>query len=171
MPYEGDLLNQCGLIQTDFSTSFIVAVSGDGPNICGHLLIYASKSGCYFHAVGDPDSSGIGKMRGYPRYLLDSGYRRYLQETGKTELRRLKVTIPNPRGAALYLERLMSEPWTWGVLPNNCVAFVEEVIRAGGGSWGSYSNCPTIATADTLTVRIASFLSGLEGSIYSAYGM
>jgi hypothetical protein len=35
MAYEGDILNACGLIQIDFSETYVVAVSGDGPNICG----------------------------------------------------------------------------------------------------------------------------------------
>jgi hypothetical protein len=33
MAYEGEILNQCGLIQLDFSATCIVAVSGDGPNV------------------------------------------------------------------------------------------------------------------------------------------
>lgn len=41
MSYSGEILDQCGLIQIDCSQVAVVAVSGDGPNICGHLLLYA----------------------------------------------------------------------------------------------------------------------------------
>ncbi|MGI0014900.1 MAG: helix-turn-helix domain-containing protein, partial [Nitrososphaera sp.] len=50
-----------------------------------------------------------------------------------------------------------------GVIPNNCVSFVEEVIKAGGGTWSSYSNCPDLATQDTVSERIQRFLGQMEG--------
>lgn len=164
MPYHGEILNACGVIDVDFSDVDVVAVSGDGPNVCGHLLIHSSgrQGGYYFHVTD---------IRGNPRYMSDSGYRRYLNESGKAELRRLPVNLPKPTDALNYLEGLMAEKWTWLVLPHNCVAFCEEVIRAGGGTWGSYSNCPTVATAETLSERIARFLAGLQGAIYNAYGV
>jgi len=65
----------------------------------------------------------------------------------------------------------MANKWTWLVVPNNCVAFVEEVIKAGGGTWSSYSNCPDVATQDTISVRIQRFLGQLEGEIYHLYGV
>jgi hypothetical protein len=64
----------------------------------------------------------------------------------------------------------MAKKWTWAILPNNCVAFVEEVIKAGGGKWSSYSNCPDIATQDTISVRIQRFMGTLESEIYKLYG-
>jgi hypothetical protein len=92
MTYEGEILNSCGLIDVDFSETSIVAVSGDGPNICGHLLINAAgRGGYYFQVAG---------LHEYPRYMNDSGYRRYLREAGKTELRRRKVELPNPGNAS-----------------------------------------------------------------------
>ena len=104
-------------------------------------------------------------------YMNYSGYRRYLKETGKSELRRKKIELPNPSGSLLYIERLLSEKWTWAVLPHNCVSFVEAVIEAGGGSWGSYSNCPALATADTVSDRIQSFYNWMENGIYNLYGV
>jgi hypothetical protein len=164
MAYHGEILDQCGLINIDCSTIAVVAVSGDGPNLCGHLLIYTGpgRGGYYFH---------VAELRGYPRYMNEAGYQRYLRETGKTELRRRYLSLPNPQGALLYLEGLMANTWTWLVLPNNCVAFVEEVIKAGGGKWSSYSNCPAVATADTIPERAQSFLGQLEGEIYRLYGV
>src|SRR5262249_151641 len=81
----------------------------------------------YFQvATGDQ----LGGLRGYPRYMTEQGYRQYLREAGKTELRRVRVDIPNPQGAYLYLEQLMSERWIWAVLPNNCVPFCDDAIAA-----------------------------------------
>jgi hypothetical protein len=172
MAYEGEILNACGMIQLDFSDAYVVAVSGDGPNICGHLLFYAPNGGgYYFHATGDPTAKGLKQAVGYPMYMNDSGFRRYLKETGKRELRRRKIELPNPSGAEIYVERLLSDHWLWAVLPHNCVAFVEEVIKAGGGTWGSYSNCPALATADGVSDRIQSFYRWMNSGIYNLYGV
>ena len=164
MAYSGEVLNQCGAINIDCSEIAVVAVSGDFPNPCGHLLLYTGKNnnGYYFH---------VAELRGYPRYMNQMGYKRYLKEAGKSEIRRRYLSLPDPNGALLYLENLMSCQWTWGGIPNNCVAFVEEVIQAGGGTWGSYSNCPAIATQETIPSRINRFLVQLEGEIYNLYGI
>jgi hypothetical protein len=57
------------------------------------------------------------------------------------------------------------------VLPNNCVAFVEDVIGAGGSTWASYSNCPAVATAPTIAGQIQAFFNGLQNDIYRQYGV
>lgn len=162
MIYEGEELNACGIINTDFSQVEAVAVSGDGPNVCGHLLLYNPKGGIYFHVAG---------LRAFPRYMTDGGFKRYLSETGKTELRRRRLDLPNPSGAYIYMESLLAEKWTWGVLPNNCVAFVEEIIKAGGGNWYSMSNCPAVAITDDLSERMGRFYQQMENDIYSLYGV
>jgi hypothetical protein len=169
--YEGEILLGCGLIQPDFTDTYVVAVTGDGPNVCGHLLVYDRRAGYYFHAVGDPSGTGLGKVVGYPMYLDDAGYQRYLASTGKSELRRRRIELPNPAGARGYVEARLSGTWLWGVLPHNCVAFVESVIAAGGGSWGSYSNCPAIAVSDSIEDRIGRFSSWLESGVYELYGV
>ena len=164
MSYSGEILNQCGLIEIDCSRVAVVAVSGDGPNICGHLLLHAGprRGGYYFH---------VAELHGYPRYMNEAGYRRYLREAGKTEIRRRYLSLPDPGAALSYLEGLMANTWTWLVVPNNCVAFVEEVIAAGGGTWSSFSNCPDLATQDTISERINRFLNQLEGEIHNLYGV
>ena len=48
-------------------------------------------------------------------YMTEAGYRQYLSETRKRELRRRALSLPNPSGAYLYLEGLLSEKWTWAV--------------------------------------------------------
>jgi hypothetical protein len=175
MPYEGEILYACGLIKLDFSETWIVAVSGDGPNVCGHLLLYAASAGYYFHVTGDPAGRGLARIRGYPMYMTDIGYSRYLVETGKRELRRRKINLPRPTGATLYIEGLLAEKWTWGVLPHNCVDFVEEVVKAGGGDWSSYSNCPAVAITDDVSERIQNFFNSMENmvesDIYRLYGV
>ena len=164
MGYHGDVLDACGLFNIDCSTIAVVAVSGDGPNVCGHLLLYTGPEGAghYFH---------VAEFHGHPRYMSEAGYHRYLRESGKTEIRRRYLTLPRPNGARLYLENLMSQSWTWLVLPNNCVAFVEEVIRAGGGDWSSYSNCPDLATQEAVSTRVERFMGQLESEIYRMYGV
>ena len=116
----------------------------------------------YFH---------VAEVYGVPRYMSEQGFQRYLKENGKTEIRRRYIELPNPEGANLYLENLLANTWTWLVLPNNCVAFVEEVIHAGGGTWSSYSNCPTIATQDSIGERANRFMSQFESEIYRMYGV
>jgi hypothetical protein len=81
-----------------------------------------------------------------PRYMDEGGYRRYLKEAKKKELRRDKITITKPEAAQMKLEELLSRDWTWGVLPHNCAAFVEEILAAGGSNAGTYSNCPAHET-------------------------
>ncbi|MGF6934289.1 hypothetical protein OKW41_003428 [Paraburkholderia sp. UCT70] len=159
MSYEGEVLDACGVVNVDFSKTSVVAVSGDGPNVCGHLLLYAdSRGGFYFQVAG---------LKDYPRYLDLGGYGRYLKESGKVELIRRPVDIPDPNGALLKLEELMSKSWTWWVLPHNCVAFCEDVITAGGGTWGSYSNCPAIAT----DAYLQNAYDWLVNGIYGIYGV
>lgn len=171
MAYEGDVMTVCGLVQFDFKTTSIVAVSGASWNQCGHLLVHsAAGGGLYFHAVGDPDGRYIvGKIRGFPRFMSDANYRRYLKENGKRELRRRSVHLKNPLGATSYVERALAAKWTWGVLPNNCVAFVESVIQAGEGEWYSYTNCPVIATEDTVKERLQRFFQNMENAIRTQY--
>lgn len=164
MAYDGEILDQCGAVEMDCSKVAVVAVSGAGPNVCGHMLIATGLAGnmMYFH---------VAVVRGNPKYMSDAGFRRYLKENGKSEIRRRVLALPDPSGAALYLEELMAGTWTWGALPNNCVAFVEEVIAAGGGEWSSYSNCPAAAITDSVEQRATRFLTQLESEIYRAYGV
>jgi hypothetical protein len=173
MAYEGDVMTVCGLVQFDFKSTSIVAVSGASWNQCGHLLVHSEAAGgLYFHVAGDAQSPTlIGKIHAYPRYMNDANYRRYLKENGKRELRRRSVTLRNPRGAEAYVERALAEKWTWGVLPNNCVAFVESVIAAGEGEWSSWTNCPTIATEDTFLQRMEQFFRNMDRGIRGQYGL
>ena len=76
------------------------------------------------------------------------GYQRYLDDSGKKELKRFEVLIRKPQAAMLKLEELLAVKWTWGVLPNNCASFVEEIVQAGGSTAGLYFNCPTLEDFD-----------------------
>jgi hypothetical protein len=160
MSYEGETLDACGL-QVDLSEIAVVAVSGSIPNVCGHLILHTpSRGGFYFHVTD---------VYGYPHYMNASQYQRYLSENHKHEFLRRRLTLPDPRSAELYLESILSDDWTWGILPHNCVSFCEEVIHAGGAEWSSYSNCPVIAT-DVPQHEVSQFLQTLQGEIYRLYG-
>ena len=161
MSYVGEIMNTCGAVDLDLSKAYVVAVSGDGPNVCGHLLLYVNSGGGYYFHVAE--------IHGQPRYMDAAGYRRYLSESGKSEVRRVFVPISNPDAALRYLQGLMAGNWTWLMIPNNCVAFCEEVIKAGGGEWSSWSNCPAVATQPTIAERATQFMSELERSIYQLY--
>ncbi len=132
-PYEGDEMILCPLDYTDFKHTCAVIVSGDGPNFCGHALLHVGDA-WYFHVAG---------RNSLPKFMHESGYQRYLKETGKREIRRWIVKLSNPRGAHEKLHDLMEKRWLWLVLPNNCTSFVEEVVRAGGSKAGMYFNCPS----------------------------
>ena len=164
MAYEGEQLNACGIVRVDFNEAFAVAVSGSGPNVCGHLLFFTPASGgYYFHVAGE--------LRGYPRYMDEAGYKRYLRENNKTELKRVRVDLPNPDGATLFIEDTLAEKWTWLVLPHNCVTFVEGVISAGGGNWSSGSNCPRLATTATVAEQTQQFFLKMKFGAFSGGSM
>ena len=140
MPYEGETIRECPPDPYNFSNTFAVVVSGDGPNFCGHMILnLGGPGGSYFHVAG---------LRTEPKLMSEQGYRRYLRESSKRELKRFKVKISKPTDAMLKLEELLSEKWTWGVLPHNCASFVEDIVQAGGSSAGLYSNCPALEDFD-----------------------
>ncbi len=141
MGYQGDVLNYSPG-NLDFSVVYAVVVSGDFPNPCGHALLFvhttnatSSDDGFYFQ---------VAQAHGLPRYMNTEGYSRYLRENDKKELTRYAVPITNPTASFQKLISLMGKKWVWGVLPNNCAAFVEDVVKAGGASAGLYSNCPKL---------------------------
>lgn len=132
-PYVGDIMLQCIVRPDDFRHTSAVIVSGDGKNVCGHALLHIGR-GWYFHVAGTHDR---------PRCMRENGFKRYLQETGKQEIRRSVVHIPDPHGAHRKLDELLSRQWLWGGLVHNCVTFVEVIAQAGGSRAGMYLNCPT----------------------------
>ena len=134
-PYTGEVMHQCMATPFDFRNAYAVVVSGAKWNPCGHMLINTGgRAGYYFH---------VAEVRGFPRYMREGGFQRYLKDEQKKEVRRALVPLPNPDGAQRRLEQLLAEKWTWFVLPHNCAAFVEDVFQAGGSSAGLYLNCPS----------------------------
>lgn len=126
MAYEGEELKYCPTNPFFGADPFAVVVSGDGINSWGHMLLHSPLAlpGTYFQVAG---------VRACPRYLTDGGFRRYMNETGKKELRRFQVRIPDKRAAHCKLEELLSKPWTWWAVVHNCESFVEEIVIAGRG--------------------------------------
>jgi hypothetical protein len=137
MAYEGDEMIACPQTPYNFDQTYAVVVSGDGPNFCGHLILKVGLDAneTYLHVAG---------VRTQPRQMDAAGYRRYLKETGKREIKRFRVPITKPDDAMRRLEILLSKKWLWGVLPHNCASFVEDIVEAGGSSAGLYLNCPTL---------------------------
>lgn len=136
MAYEGDYLSFC--MNFDFSRTYVVTVSGASWNPCGHALLNTGGGGgWYFH---------VAEVRDRPKFMGESGYRRYLKETGKSEIRRTLVKLNNPAATNRKLEELLQQRWTWFVLPHNCATFVEVILQAGGTKAGIYSNCPAVET-------------------------
>ena len=136
MAYDGEIMTVCQVSEFDLGRAFAVVVSGAALNPCGHMLLnVGGTGGFYFHVT---------EVHGYPKYMTESGYKRYLTENKKVEISRSFVALRNPRGSLAKLEELLSKKWTWYVLPNNCARFVEEVLQAGGTKAGLYSNCPTL---------------------------
>lgn len=131
--YQGDSGLMAPTKFHNFDNAFAVVVSGSGPNACGHLLLFVD--GQYFHVI---------RLRSYPNTMNQAQYDRYLTENNKTELERVKITVPNPTAATNELNRLLKKKWTWGGVPHNCVAFVEQVVQAGGSKFGLFFNCPAI---------------------------
>lgn len=132
LSYSGDVMLQCIVSPSDFHHACAVIVTGDPGNPCGHALLHTG-GGWYFHVAG-----------GYavPRFRSESGYQRYLRENHKREIRRWPVKLPNPHGAHRKMQELLARQWLWLGLPQNCVSFVEEIVRAGGSKAGMYLNCP-----------------------------
>lgn len=130
-PYIGEVMNHCPIKPFDFKKTRAVIVSGWGINFCGHTLL--ALGDWYFHVDG---------WDSRPWFMREEGYMRYLRENKKREYRRWIVQIPDPIGAHLKLMELLAKPWHWRLLPDNCVSFVEEVVKAGGSDAGMYLNCP-----------------------------
>jgi hypothetical protein len=129
----GNRVILCSPCPYDLTTVELVVVTGANWNPCGHALLYAG--GMYFH---------IGELTGYPMRMNPREYLTYLRLEKKSEVRRNPVRIFNPAAARAKLEELLSKRWFWGVLPHNCVAFVEEILRAGGNQGHSNTNCPIL---------------------------
>jgi hypothetical protein len=138
MEYSGERMMACPALPFDFKRDFAVVVSGDGPNFCGHLLLNLGGIGGYYFHVSGPG------VYNFPRMMNEQGYRLYLKDSGKKELKRFSVRITKSDAAMLKLEQLLSAKWLWGVLPHNCASFVEEIVAAGGGAAGLYTNCPAL---------------------------
>ena len=125
MAYEGDVLQFCPANPFAVHQAHAVIVSGDPPNTWGHMLLNTGgRGGMYLQVAG---------IHRCLRYMTETGYQRYLRETGKTELRRFPLHLTNRATAHLKLEELLSKPWSWWVVRHNCETFVEEIVIAGGG--------------------------------------
>jgi len=72
--------------------------------------------------------------------MREDEYPRYMRESRKEEWGRDDIILPSPDKASSYLCQACSRKWLWGILANNCVSFVEEILAAGGFRM-NYDNC------------------------------
>lgn len=124
-PYCGSHLYNCRARSYDWSSTWAVIVSGDGMNFCGHTLLQVGND--RFHIDGPNE---------FPWYLSPAGYRRYLLENGKRQLRADRIHIPDPGAAQIRLEELTARRWLRGGVAHHCATFVQEIIRSGGSRVG-----------------------------------
>jgi len=132
MAYDGEFVPNPHLVPGDFTMVYAVVVTGSWWNPCGHMILKTPAG--YFH---------IAERKGRPKRMTEEGYKRYLAENGKKELSRTYLHLPEPGKAHKKLVELLGKDWAWWLLPNNCAAFVEDIVKAGGSSAGLYSNCPS----------------------------
>jgi uncharacterized protein YfaP (DUF2135 family) len=130
MSFVGQHLYSCRAVLFNWHDAWLVVVSGEGPNVCGHALLKAGLY--YFHVDG----------WNRPYYMTESEYRRYMNEAGKHELFKRSIHLVNPEGAQRKLEELSAKVWYWLGVPNNCVSYVEDILTAGGANDSILSNCP-----------------------------
>lgn len=131
--YVGDVMLNCVVSPSAFTHCRAVIVSGDPGNPCGHSLLHTG-GGWYVHVACENT---------VPRFMSEGGYKRYLRENSMREIRRWPIKVPDPHGAHRKLQELLARKWLWLGIPNNCVSFVKEVVRAGGSKAGMYFNCPS----------------------------
>lgn len=123
-----------GFFISFLSPTYVITVNGSSLNPCGHMLLnVGGHGGTYTH---------IAEVNGYPYFMNQKGYERYLAENGKIELKRERVIVPKPQKAKKKLQKLKYERWTWMILPNNCAHYVEEILQAGGSDFNLKTNCP-----------------------------
>jgi len=115
--------------------TYLVLVNGSTP--CGHMLLYVGGGfGHYFHYNGPGQTN-------WPRYMAgENEYRRYLKEANYIEVMRKYISISNPKKAEEKLKALAQRQWSTFLIKHNCATFAEEVVKAGGASWGIYEGCP-----------------------------
>jgi hypothetical protein len=118
--------------------TYVVTVSGNTP--CGHMLLnIGGHGGTYTHVLGGDRFPWI---NGYPYFMNQKGYERYLRENKRMELKRVQVNVPNPAKAKRKLNKLKYQQWFWKGLTDNCVSYVETILQAGGAGFDLQPNCP-----------------------------
>lgn len=163
MTYVGSSTQRPDFTALDFGRAYAVVVRTqkvgvENPNICGHVLLYIGGGmGHYFHlpGIGVPDGGNRqSSLYQHPHYFPASEYEKYLTLDEKVEIGRYRMGIPRQEEARKQLEVACTEKRVYLLLPQNCVTFVEEILRAGGNYY-NLNQCPTLAAAGIeLSVRI-----------------
>jgi hypothetical protein len=166
MSYEGTILQSCPP-DLDFSNTQAVVVSGASWNPCGHMILSTgtnSANAWYFHVAGQ-GAKEVWGVYAVPKFMREPGYRQYLLENTKHEIRRLDAKIKNPAASYQKLTDLMNDSWTWGVLIHNCATFVQQIINAGGGDLSVALNCPDQEFLQSLQHEAESAFSAIDHAL------
>jgi|HubBroStandDraft_4_1064222.scaffolds.fasta_scaffold263429_2 hypothetical protein len=125
MAYEGELMTACPAEMFKFGATYAVIVTGARLNPYGHMLLNTGGPGGTYFQVSD--------VYGYPRFMNEDQFQRYLVENNKSIVTVMRIAIPYPEKAQLELEILLSRKWLWGGVVHNCESLVDDIIMAGGG--------------------------------------
>lgn len=134
--YDGEEISYCDPNAFASGRGEVVVVSGDGINICGHVLLNVVGFG-YRHLRGETAR---------PRYLRTSlGFDRYLRENQKRVYGRYSFEFSSPACATRRYCHLIAEYWKYGLIRHNCASFVRSILSAGGISGNFPVQCPNLS--------------------------
>lgn len=118
----------------NWNRTYVVIVTGEIPNVCGHMLLCVDEQ--YFHF------DGPGPLNP-PQYLGDNqDYINYLRRWDKHEFMRRLAPVVYPERAEKKLNELLGKKWFTMLFIHNCATFVKEVLLAGGNFWSFMEICP-----------------------------
>jgi hypothetical protein len=131
---DGREIESCDLDLFRYKQLSVIVVTGASYNPCGHALLnVGGTSGYYIHVAG---------WHSKPHFMTQGDYETYLAGHGKQEILRKQVYVPFLDSALLYLERVVSKTWSYGLVVHNCATLVEDVFKAGGAYLNFNYNCP-----------------------------
>lgn len=100
----------------------IVYVTGSGPNVYGHALIFLGRAG-FIH---------IDEVTGYPKHMTINQFNDYLTYYGKKILGIQKPPLDNINKSILKFMEMLHQKYEWYVVVHNCLTFCHQILEPGG---------------------------------------